>query len=102
MSRTSRMKTLSMLGAAMAVSLALADAASAFTVKESRTTTDDGFGDRVTKVSRTTTDDFGDRVTRSRTVSDNGLTRCVTSRRTASDAVGDRNSRSVRSCSSDF
>jgi hypothetical protein len=102
MSRTSMMKTLSMLSAAMAVSLALADAASAFTVKESRTTTDDGFGDRVTKVSRTTTDDFGDRVTKSRTLSDNGFTRCVTSRRTATDPFGDRNSHSVRSCSSDF
>jgi hypothetical protein len=80
------MKTLSMLGAAMAVSLSLADAASAYTVK----------------VTRTVTDGFGDRVTRSRTVSDNGFTRCVTLRRTARDAFGDRNSRSVRSCRPDF
>jgi hypothetical protein len=86
MSRTSMMKTLSMLGAAMAVSLSLADAASAYTVK----------------VTRTVTDGFGDRVTRSRTVSDNGFTRCVTLRRTTSDAFGDRNSRSVRSCRPDF
>jgi hypothetical protein len=87
MSRASTMKTLSMLGAAMALSFALADAAFAFTVKESRTTTTDGFGDRVTK---------------SRTISDNGFTHCVTSRRSASDAIGDRNSSSVRSCGSDF
>jgi hypothetical protein len=80
------MKTLSMLGAAMAVSLALADAASAFTIKTTRTVSD-GFGDRVTK---------------SRTVSDNGFQRCVTFRRTATDAFGDRNSRSVRNCRPDF
>jgi hypothetical protein len=86
MSRLSLTKTLSMLGAALAVSLTLADAASAFTIKTTRTVSD-GFGDRVTK---------------SRTVSDNGFQRCVTFRRTASDAFGDRNSRSVRNCRPDF
>ena len=75
-----------MLGAALAVSLALADAASAFTVK----------------VTRTESDGFGDRVTRSRTFSDDGFQRCRTVRRTVTDAFGDRNSRSVRSCSADF
>jgi len=80
------MKALSLLGAAFAVSLTLADAASAFTVK----------------TTRTVTDDFGDRVTRTRTLSDDGLQRCVTIRRTATDAFGDRNSRSVRSCRPDF
>jgi hypothetical protein len=116
MSRTSLMKALSMLGAASAVSLMLANAASAYTVKTTKTF-DDGFGDRVTK-SRTVSDDgfgdrvttnrivsddrFGDRVSKSRTVSDNGFDRCVTVRRSASDAFGDRNSRSFRTCRPDF
>jgi hypothetical protein len=86
MSRISLTKTLSTLGAALAVSLTLAGAASAFTIKTTRTVSD-GFGDRVTK---------------SRTFSDNGFQRCVTFRRTATDAFGDRNSRSVRNCRPDF
>jgi hypothetical protein len=86
MSHTSLIKALSMVGAAAAVSLTLANAASAFTVKTTRTVSD-GFGDRVTK---------------SRTVSDNGFQRCVTFRRTATDAFGDRNSRSFRNCRPDF
>ena len=86
MSHFSLTKTLSMLGAALAVSLTLADAASAFTIKTTRTVSD-GFGDRVTK---------------SRTLSDNGFQRCLTFRRTATDAFGDRNSRSVRNCRPDF
>jgi len=86
MTRTATLKTLSMLGAALAVSLSLADAASAYTVK----------------VTRTVTDGLGDRVTKSRTFTDNGFRHCVTLRRTATDAAGDRNSRSVRSCRADF
>jgi hypothetical protein len=86
MTRNTTIKTLSLLGAALAISLSLADAASAFSIK----------------TSRTVSDGFGDRVTRTRTLSDNGFQRCRSVSQTASDAFGDKRSRSIRVCKSDF
>jgi|KBSMisStaDraftv2_1062788.scaffolds.fasta_scaffold4240564_2 hypothetical protein len=61
------------------------------------------FGGRSSvSVTRTFDDGFGDRRSVTRRISDNGFTRCRSITRRASDGFGDRTSRTVRQCASDF
>jgi hypothetical protein len=79
-------KTVVVIGAALAMSLMLADAASAFSVK----------------VTKTVNDGFGDSFTKTKKFSDNGFEHCKTVKVKASDAFGDSSSKSVTKCGSDF
>jgi hypothetical protein len=109
-------KLLVVVGATLAMSLMLADGASAKTVKMTKTVTDDkgdtvtmakkvvtdDKGDKFIKTTKTVTDAAGDKVTKSKRFSDNGFQHCKTVSVKSSDASGDKNSKSVTKCGSDF
>lgn len=85
------MKTLAVLGAALAISLTFAAPASAQFF---------GGGNSVS-VTRTSTDGFGNRQSVTRRISSNGFGgRCMSVTRRNSDGFGDSASRTVRQCSS--
>jgi hypothetical protein len=86
MKTTKTTKIIALIGATLAMSLMLADAASAFSVKVTKTVSD-GFGDTFTKTKR---------------FSDNGFEHCKSVSRRATDAFGDSSSRTVTRCGSDF
>jgi hypothetical protein len=111
------MKTLAVLAAALAISLACAGTASAqrfagSSASETRTTTD-AFGNKrsVTRIrnsdgsvtnTRSGTDAFGNkRSVTSRTTDEGGLT-CQTVTRRSKNALGDIASRTERRCAADF
>ena len=109
-------KLLVVVSAALAMSLMLADGASAKTVKVTKTVTDDkgdtftrtkktvtdDKGDKFTKTTKTTTDAAGDKITKSKSVSDNGFQHCKTVSIKSSDASGDKSSKSVTKCGPDI
>jgi hypothetical protein len=111
------MKTLAVLAAALAISLACAGTASAqrfagTSITETRTTTD-GFGNRRTHTrsrnsdgsithTRSGTDAFGNQRSVTRRITDEGGLHCLTVTRRSKNASGDAASRTERRCAADF